>query len=285
MRDRLGPAVLRDSPCPVRSVVGPSVPGRRPRGRGQLMGDEAATVRARGLRKVYGDGDGTVVALDGIDLDIHPGRRTAIMGPSGSGKATLMHLLAGLDKPTAGAVLYGDRDITGLDDRQLTRLRRTEVGFVFQAFNLVPTLTVLENVLLPFDLAGTRIDAARRRWVDERMADLGLAPLVDRRPHQLSGGQQQRVAIARALAIRPRLIFADEPTGNLDSRTGREVLSMLEAATRDHGQAVVLVTHDAGAAAHADRVVFISDGAMVHDVGRTDASTLSEMVLELAGRR
>ena len=249
------------------------------------MGDEAATVRARGLRKVYGDGDGTVVALDGIDLDIHPGRLTAIMGPSGSGKSTLMHLLAGLDKPTAGAVLYGDRDITGLDDRQLTRLRRTEVGFVFQAFNLVPTLTVLENVLLPFDLAGTRIDAARRRWVDERMADLGLAPLVDRRPHQLSGGQQQRVAIARALAIRPRLIFADEPTGNLDSRTGREVLSMLEAATRDHGQAVVLVTHDAGAAAHADRVVFISDGAMVHDVGRTDASTLSEMVLELAGRR
>jgi len=249
------------------------------------MGDEAATVRARGLRKVYGDGDGTVVALDGIDLDIHPGRLTAIMGPSGSGKSTLMHLLAGLDKPTAGAVLYGDRDITGLDDRQLTRLRRTEVGFVFQAFNLVPTLTVLENVLLPFDLAGTRIDAARRRWVDERMADLGLAPLVDRRPHQLSGGQQQRVAIARALAIRPRLIFADEPTGNLDSRTGREVLSMLEAATRDHGQAVVLVTHDAGAAAHADRVVFISDGAIVHDVGRTDASTLSEMVLELAGRR
>ncbi len=249
------------------------------------MDERVATVRARGLRKIYGAGEGEVAALRGVDLDIEAGRLTAIMGPSGSGKSTLMHLLAGLDAPTSGEVLYGDLDITTLDDRRLTALRRTEIGFVFQAFNLVPTLTVLENILLPFDLAGTRPDAGHRRWIDERVVELGLAPLVDRRPHELSGGQQQRVAIARALAIRPRLIFADEPTGNLDSRTGREVLSMLESATNDHGQAVVLVTHDAAAAAHADRVVFISDGAVVHDVGRTDASTLSEMVLELAGRR
>ncbi|WP_297343696.1 ABC transporter ATP-binding protein [Amnibacterium sp.] len=249
------------------------------------MSERTSAVRARGLRKVYGDGGGEVAALREVDLDIEVGRLTAIMGPSGSGKSTLMHLLAGLDKPTSGSVWYGDLDITAMDDHRLTALRRTEIGFVFQAFNLVPTLTVLENVLLPFDLAGTKLDAGRRRWIDERTAELGLTPLLARRPHQLSGGQQQRVAIARALAIRPRLIFADEPTGNLDSRTGREVLSMLQAATRDHGQAVVLVTHDAAAAAHADRVVFISDGSIVHDVGKTDASTLSEMVLELAGHR
>ncbi len=249
------------------------------------MSDRTATVRARNLRKVYGTGGAEVAALRDVDLDIEANRLTAIMGPSGSGKSTLMHLLAGLDKPTSGAVWYDDLDITGLDDRRLTALRRTEIGFVFQSFNLVPTLTVLENILLPFELGGVKPDSGRLRWIDERAAELGLAPLLNRRPHQLSGGQQQRVAIARALAIRPRLIFADEPTGNLDSRTGREVLSMLETATREHDQAVVLVTHDPAAAAHADRVVFISDGAIVHDVGRTDASTLSEMALDLAARR
>jgi putative ABC transport system ATP-binding protein len=249
------------------------------------MTDPTATVRARNLRKVYGTGGAEVAALRDVDLDIEANRLTAIMGPSGSGKSTLMHLLAGLDKPTSGAVWYDDLDITGLDDRRLTALRRTEIGFVFQSFNLVPTLTVLENILLPFELGGVKPDSGRLRWIDERATELGLAPLLSRRPHQLSGGQQQRVAIARALAIRPRLIFADEPTGNLDSRTGREVLSMLETATREHDQAVVLVTHDPAAAAHADRVVFISDGVIVHDVGRTDASTLSEMALDLAARR
>ena len=246
------------------------------------MSGSRAAVRTEGLRKVYGSGGTEVTALREIDLVIEASRLTAIMGPSGSGKSTLMHLLAGLDSPTSGAVWYDDVDITRLDDRRLTALRRTEIGFVFQAFNLVPTLTVLENVLLPFELGGVKPDRARIDWIHERIAELGLTAMLDRRPHQLSGGQQQRVAIARALAIRPRLIFADEPTGNLDSRTGRGVLEMLENATRAHDQAVVLVTHDPVAAAHADRVLFISDGAIVHDVERTDASTLSEMVLDLA---
>jgi putative ABC transport system ATP-binding protein len=246
---------------------------------------QAPVVRARNLSKVYGSGGAEVQALRDVSIDIAGSRLTAIMGPSGSGKSTLMHLLAELDRATTGAVLYDDLDITLLDDRRLTALRRTEIGFVFQAFNLVPTLTVLENVLLPFELGGTKPSGEHRDWILDRAGELGLSPLLTRRPHQLSGGQQQRVAIARALAIRPRLIFADEPTGNLDSRTGLEVLTMLEDATREHDQAVVLVTHDPAAAAHADRVLFISDGAVVHDVGRTDASTLSDMVLELAGAR
>jgi putative ABC transport system ATP-binding protein len=246
---------------------------------------ESAVVRARDLSKVYGSGTAQVHALRGVSIDIAPSRLTAIMGPSGSGKSTLMHLLAGLDRPTSGTVLFDDLDITGLDDRRLTALRRTEIGFVFQSFNLVPTLTVLENVMLPFALGGTKPTSEHRDLIMDQVSELGLNPLLDRRPHQLSGGQQQRVAIARALVVRPRLIFADEPTGNLDSRTGLEVLMMLESAAKDDGQAVVLVTHDPAAAAHAVRVVFISDGTVVHDVGRTDAGTLSDMVLELAAIR
>ena len=249
------------------------------------MTEAAAVVRARDLRKTYGSGGTEVHALAGVTVDIEPRRMTAIMGPSGSGKSTLMHLLAGLDKPTSGAVLYDDLDITQLDDKRLTALRRTQIGFVFQSFNLVPTLTAVENVLLPFDLGGTKPDPAHHAWILERAEELGLSSLLARRPHQLSGGQQQRVAILRALAIRPRLMFADEPTGNLDSRSSLEVLTMLESATRDHDQAVVLVTHDPAAAAHADRVLFIKDGAVAHDVGRTDAATLSSMVLDLAGVR
>jgi putative ABC transport system ATP-binding protein len=249
------------------------------------MSGSNPAVRAERLRKVYGSGGTAVTALEEVDLVIESSRLTAIMGPSGSGKSTLMHLLAGLDRPTSGAVWYDDVDITGLDDRRLTALRRTDIGFVFQAFNLVPTLTVLENVLLPFELGGVKPDRALLDRIHERIEELGLAAMLGRRPHQLSGGQQQRVAIARALAIRPRLIFADEPTGNLDSKTGRGVLEMLTGATRTHDQAVVLVTHDPVAAAYADRVLFISDGAIVHDVQRTDASTLSEMVLELAADR
>ncbi|GAA2750616.1 ABC transporter ATP-binding protein [Amnibacterium kyonggiense] len=242
-------------------------------------------IRARSLNKVYGAQGAEVHALRDVSVDITGSTLTAIMGPSGSGKSTLMHLLAGLDRPTSGTVLYDDLELSSLSDRQLTSLRRNLIGFVFQAFNLVPTLTVLENVLLPFELGGTKPSGEHREWILERAAELGLMPLLERRPHQLSGGQQQRVAIARALAIRPRVIFADEPTGNLDSRTGVEVLAMLESATREQDQAVVLVTHDPAAAAWADRVLFISDGRIVHDVGRTDASTLSEMVLELGGAR
>ncbi|MGW0762538.1 ABC transporter ATP-binding protein [Streptomyces sp. NPDC002814] len=210
--------------------------------------------------KVYGGGDTAVRALDGVSVGFPVGRFTAIMGPSGSGKSTLMHCAAGLDTLTSGAAFIGDTELGSLDDRRLTLLRRDRVGFVFQAFNLVPTLTVAENITLPLDLAGTKGDP---EWTDALIDVVGLRDRLHHRPSELSGGQQQRVAVARAFAGRPEVVFADEPTGNLDSRSGEEVLGLLGRAVRQTGRTVVMVTHDPAAAAHADEVVFLADGRLV----------------------
>ncbi|GLX09569.1 ABC transporter ATP-binding protein [Microbispora sp. NBRC 16548] len=212
---------------------------------------------ARDVVKIYGRGDTAVRALDGATLSIPAGRFTAVMGPSGSGKSTLMHVLAGLDTVDEGQVLIGDADLGRLSERQRTLLRREHVGFVFQSFNLVPTLTAAENIMLPLTLAGRRADQA---WIDEIVAMLGLGDRLRHRPAELSGGQQQRVAVARALAARPRIVFADEPTGNLDSRAGEALLGFLRHAARELGQTIVMVTHDANAAAYADQVVYFADG-------------------------
>jgi putative ABC transport system ATP-binding protein len=218
---------------------------------------------ARRATKVYGSGDTRVVALDEVDVDFGAGRFTAIMGPSGSGKSTLMHCLAGLDRLTSGSVFVAGVDITSLSERRLTRLRRDRIGFVFQSFNLVPTLTAAENITLPMDLAGTRVD---RRWVDHVVSTVGLSGRLRHRPGELSGGQQQRVAVARALAARPDIVFADEPTGNLDSATGAEILAFMRHAVRELGQTVVMVTHDPVAASYADRVVFLADGRVTDEL-------------------
>ncbi|OIJ93843.1 peptide ABC transporter ATP-binding protein [Streptomyces sp. MUSC 14] len=210
--------------------------------------------------KVYGGGDTAVHALDGVTVDFPAGRFTAIMGPSGSGKSTLMHCAAGLDTLTSGTARIGDTDLSTLDDRRLTLLRRDRIGFVFQAFNLVPTLTVAENITLPLDLAGRRGDPA---WTDALVDVVGLRDRLHHRPSELSGGQQQRVAVARAFAGRPDVVFADEPTGNLDSRSGAEVLGLLGRAVREMDRTVVMVTHDPVAAAHADEVLFLADGHLV----------------------
>jgi len=210
--------------------------------------------------KVYGSGDTAVRALDGVSVGFPAGRFTAVMGPSGSGKSTLMHCAAGLDTLTTGSAFIGDTELSGLDDRRLTLLRRDRIGFVFQAFNLVPTLTVAENITLPLDLAGGRGD---REWIDALVDVVGLRDRLRHRPAELSGGQQQRVAVARAFAGRPDIVFADEPTGNLDSRSGEEVLGLLGRAVRHMDRTVVMVTHDPVAAAHADEVVFLADGRLV----------------------
>ncbi|MCX4587430.1 ABC transporter ATP-binding protein [Streptomyces sp. NBC_01481] len=222
--------------------------------------DVPLAARARALTKAYGTGETTVRALDAVDVDIARGRFTAVMGPSGSGKSTLMHCLAGLDTVSAGQVWLGDTEITGLKERELTRLRRDRIGFMFQAFNLLPTLTAAENITLPMDIAGRKPD---REWVEQVIDTLGLRDRLKHRPSELSGGQQQRVACARALASRPELIFADEPTGNLDSRAGAEVLAFLREAVDRLEQTVVMVTHDPGAAAHSDVVLFLADGRIV----------------------
>ncbi|MDQ2624489.1 MAG: ABC transporter ATP-binding protein [Actinomycetota bacterium] len=213
--------------------------------------------RARGLTKVYGEGAAAVHALAGVDVDFEAGAFTAIMGPSGSGKSTLMHLLAGLDSATGGAVHLGDTELTRLDDDALTLLRRERIGFVFQSFNLLPMFTAEQNIRLPLDLAGT---TAEPGWFDSLVDTLALRERLTHRPGELSGGQQQRVAIARALIARPDVVFADEPTGNLDSRSGAEVLSFLRRSVRELGRTVIMVTHDPTAAAYADRVVLIADG-------------------------
>ncbi|MEU7993711.1 ABC transporter ATP-binding protein [Micromonospora sp. NPDC049060] len=234
-------------------------------------------VTARGLSKRYGAGQAAVVALDGVDVDFAAGRFTAIMGPSGSGKSTLMHCLAGLDRPTSGSVRIGDADLAGLDDKRLTLLRRDRVGFVFQKFNLLPALTAEENIVLPLAIAGRRPEPA---WLRQVVAAVGLTDRLRHRPAELSGGQQQRVAVARALITKPWVIFADEPTGNLDSHSGAEVLRLLREAVDTLGQTVIMVTHDPSAAGHADRVVFLADGRPVRDL---TAPTAERVLDALAG--
>ncbi|WP_438819584.1 ABC transporter ATP-binding protein, partial [Micromonospora endophytica] len=235
-------------------------------------------VTARELRKRYGTGPAAVVALDGVDVDFAAGRFTAIMGPSGSGKSTLMHCLAGLDRPSSGAVRVGDAELGGLDDRRLTLLRRDRIGFVFQKFNLLPALSAEENIVLPLAIAGRRPDPA---WLRQVVAAVGLADRLRHRPAELSGGQQQRVAVARALITRPWVLFADEPTGNLDSRSGAEVLRLLREAVDVLGQTVVMVTHDPVAAAHADRVVFLADGRLVRELAEPTAERILDVLAHL----
>jgi putative ABC transport system ATP-binding protein len=232
---------------------------------------EAAS--ARDARKVYGRGDAAVVALDGVSVAISTATFTAVMGPSGSGKSTLLHCLAGLDSLTSGHVYIGATDISALNDKALTRLRRDKVGFIFQSFNLIPTLSAAENIVLPMSLAGRKPD---RAWLDRVVSTVGLGDRLSHRPAELSGGQQQRVAVARALASRPAIVFADEPTGNLDSRAGAEVLALLRSAVTDIGQTVVMVTHDANAAAYADRVLFLADGRITDEMSQPT----SERVLD-----
>ena len=219
--------------------------------------------RAVDATKVYGHGESEVRALDGVTVGFERGRFSAIMGPSGSGKSTLMHCLAGLDSLTSGSVRIGDVDLSTLGDAALTRLRREQVGFVFQAFNLIPTLSARENIVLPLSLGGSRGDEA---WIERVIDTIGLRDRLEHRPSELSGGQQQRVAVARALASQPRIIFADEPTGNLDSRTGTEVLRFMRRSVTDLGQTIVMVTHDAVAASHADRIVFLADGRIAGEM-------------------
>jgi putative ABC transport system ATP-binding protein len=227
--------------------------------------------RAVAATKRYGRGETTVTALDAVSVDIPRGRFTAVMGPSGSGKSTLMHCLAGLDDLTSGAVYLGDVELGTLGDRKLTRLRRDRIGFVFQSFNLVPTLTAIENITLPLTLAGRDPDPV---WFDRVIDIVGLRSRLTHRPSELSGGQQQRVAVARALASRPEVIFADEPTGNLDSRTGTEILDFMAMAVRDLGQTIVMVTHDPAAAGHADAVLFLADGRIVDTMGSPTAGSV-----------
>lgn len=241
---------------------------------------EGTAARARGLTKAYGSGETAVLALDSVDVDISRGRFTAVMGPSGSGKSTLMHCLAGLDTVSAGQVWLGDTEITGLKDRELTRLRRDRIGFMFQSFNLIPTLNAAENITLPMDIAGQKPD---QKWLDQVIDTLGLRDRLKHRPSQLSGGQQQRVACARALASRPELIFADEPTGNLDSRAGLEVLGFLREAVDELGQTVVMVTHDPSAAAHSDLVLFLGDGRIVDEMERPTADAVLERMRRFTG--
>ncbi len=232
-----------------------------------------AAASARGATKTYGKGDTQVVALDGVDIDFASGQFTAIMGPSGSGKSTLMHCMAGLDRIDSGTVTIGDVDVTRATEKQRTHLRRDRLGFIFQAFNLVPTLTAIENITLPMELAGRKPD---REWLDHVVTTVGLSNRLRHRPNELSGGQQQRVAVARALASRPQIIFADEPTGNLDSTTGGEILAFMRHAVRELGQTIVMVTHDPVAASYADRVIFLADGKIVDEM--TEPS--SERVLD-----
>jgi putative ABC transport system ATP-binding protein len=236
--------------------------------------------RAVDASKVYGSGEAEVRALDHISVDFARSQYTAIMGPSGSGKSTLLHCLAGLDRLTSGRVLLGDLDITALHEKELTRVRRDRLGFIFQTFNLIPTLTALENITLPMALAGADPDQA---WLDNVIDIVGLRPRLKHRPSELSGGQQQRVAVARALASKPEIVFADEPTGNVDSKAGAEILNVMAQVVRDHGQTIVMVTHDPVAAAYAGRVVFLADGAIVDECVDPTADSVLDLMRKLGG--
>lgn len=236
-------------------------------------------LRAQALRKTYGSGSAAVHALDGVDIDFARGAFTAIMGPSGSGKSTLLHVLAGLDSATGGRAWIGDTEITSLGDKELTLLRRERVGFIFQSFNLLPMFSAIDNITMPSRIAGTRVNA---EWLDLLTSTLGLGDRLEHKPHELSGGQQQRVAIARALSTRPDVVFADEPTGNLDSRSGAEVLALLRQTVRELGQTVIMVTHDPAAAAHAEAVVLIADGKVA---GRITDPTPDAVLAGLDGLR
>ena len=245
---------------------------------GTTVGLTDAVVQAREITKLYGQGDACVQALAGVDIDLQRGAYTAIMGPSGSGKSTLMHILAGLDKPSAGNVWVDGVEITTLKERALTQLRRDKIGFIFQTFNLLPTLNAEENIVLPLTIAGRKGDDA---WVKQLIETVGLGDRLDHKPSQLSGGQQQRVAVARSLASRPAVLFADEPTGNLDSHTGEEVLQLLRQSCDQLKQTIVMVTHDAHAATYADRIVFLKDGRIAHDCGRLNRDDIYEVIKSL----
>ena len=238
-----------------------------------MSGSAVPAARGVNLVKVYGQGDAAVRALDGVSVSFAPGQFSAIMGPSGSGKSTLMHCMAGLDSITSGQVYVGDVELSSLNDKELTRLRRDRIGFIFQAYNLVPTLSAAENITLPMDIAGRKPDQA---WVDRLIDTVGLRQRLSHRPSELSGGQQQRVAAARALASRPNIVFADEPTGNLDSKSSAEVLEFLRTSVHEFDQTVVMVTHDPSAASYAERVVFLADGRIVDEM----TSPTAEKVLD-----
>jgi len=242
-----------------------------------------ATIAARtaGLTKIYGKGQAEVHALDGVTVELYAGQFTAVMGPSGSGKSTLMHCLAALDTASSGSVYLGETDLASLNDNKLTTLRRDEIGFVFQSFNLVPTLTAEENILLPISIAGNKPDPD---WFDTVINAVGLADRLGHRPNEMSGGQQQRVACARALVSRPKIVFADEPTGNLDSTSGAEVLGFLQRSVRDFDQTVVMVTHDPLAASYTDRVVFLADGNVVDELYAPTADSVLERMSDIQAR-
>ncbi len=237
--------------------------------------EQTSVVVATDLERTYGEGDTAVRALRGVSVEVAAGQLTAVMGPSGSGKSTLMHILAGLDKPTSGSVLIDGTEITTLGDDALTKLRRQHIGFIFQFFNLLPMLTARENVVLPLTIAGEKPDPA---FFDELIARVGLTDRLTHRPAELSGGQQQRVAIARALVSRPTVIFADEPTGNLDSKTSNEILQLMRGSVDEYGQTTVMVTHDARAAAMADRVLFLADGEIVKETGQTTQGEILQII-------
>jgi putative ABC transport system ATP-binding protein len=243
------------------------------------MTEGAVAALVRNLTKTYGMGETRVVALDDVTVDFMAREFTAVMGPSGSGKSTLMHCLAALDNADSGSVMVGDQELTVLKDKALTRLRRDEIGFVFQSYNLVPTLTAKENILLPMAIAGRDPD---RAWYDAVIATVNLADRLDHKPHELSGGQQQRVAVARALVSRPKVVFADEPTGNLDSTSGAEVLELLRRSVDDHDQTVVMVTHDPVAAAYTDRVLFLADGRVVDELRAPTREQVLDTMARLA---